>query len=137
MDVAALRTEAVALLRELIRVDTSNPPGNETAAAELLRDYLESERSEILDNGIRLNAIGEVDRLPRYVREPLERIREESRKNTGMTLTLALSYGGREELVHAARGLAEAAARGEVALERLEPGTPEHDRMAQQLKLAS
>ena len=40
MDVAALRTEAVALLRELIRVDTSNPPGNETAAAELLRDYL-------------------------------------------------------------------------------------------------
>ena len=40
MDARALRTEAVALLRELIRVDTSNPPGNETAAAELLRDYL-------------------------------------------------------------------------------------------------
>jgi acetylornithine deacetylase/succinyl-diaminopimelate desuccinylase-like protein len=36
----ALRDEAVALLQELIRVDTSNPPGNETAAAELLRDYL-------------------------------------------------------------------------------------------------
>jgi acetylornithine deacetylase/succinyl-diaminopimelate desuccinylase-like protein len=36
----ALQTEAVALLRELLRVDTSNPPGNETAAAELLRDYL-------------------------------------------------------------------------------------------------
>jgi acetylornithine deacetylase/succinyl-diaminopimelate desuccinylase-like protein len=40
VDAGALRTEAVALLRELIRVDTSNPPGNETAAAELLRDYL-------------------------------------------------------------------------------------------------
>ena len=38
---AALSDEAVELLRELIRVDTSNPPGNETAAAELLRDYLE------------------------------------------------------------------------------------------------
>ena len=36
----ALQAEAVALLRDLIRVDTSNPPGNETAAAELLRDYL-------------------------------------------------------------------------------------------------
>jgi acetylornithine deacetylase/succinyl-diaminopimelate desuccinylase-like protein len=35
-----LADEAVALLRDLIRVDTSNPPGNETAAAELLRDYL-------------------------------------------------------------------------------------------------
>jgi len=35
-----LGDEAVALLQDLIRVDTSNPPGNETAAAELLRDYL-------------------------------------------------------------------------------------------------
>ena len=39
-DPDALQAEAVALLRELLRVDTSNPPGNETAAAELLRDYL-------------------------------------------------------------------------------------------------
>ena len=39
-DPAAVQAEGVALLRELIRVDTSNPPGNETAAAELLRDYL-------------------------------------------------------------------------------------------------
>src|ERR687893_3171761 len=35
-----LTAESVALLRDLLRVDTSNPPGNETAAAELLRDYL-------------------------------------------------------------------------------------------------
>jgi undecaprenyl diphosphate synthase len=97
-------------------------PAEEVAGLmELLREYLEREREEILDNGIRLNAIGEVDRLPRYVREPLERLREESRDNKGMVLTLALSYGGREELLHAARGLAEAAARGEVRLERLEP----------------
>jgi acetylornithine deacetylase/succinyl-diaminopimelate desuccinylase-like protein len=40
-DERALRDEAVALLRELIRIDTSNPPGNETPAATLLRDYLE------------------------------------------------------------------------------------------------
>src|SRR5215210_899447 len=40
IDDAALQTEAVALLRDLLRIDTSNPPGNETAAAELLRDYL-------------------------------------------------------------------------------------------------
>jgi acetylornithine deacetylase/succinyl-diaminopimelate desuccinylase-like protein len=39
--VATLRTEVTELLQELIRVDTTNPPGNETAAAELLRDYLE------------------------------------------------------------------------------------------------
>ena len=39
---ANLRDETVALLRELIRVDTSNPPGNETEAAKLLRDYLDA-----------------------------------------------------------------------------------------------
>ena len=73
-------------------------PADEVAGLmELLREYLESERAEILDNGIRLNAIGEVDKLPRYVREPLEPLREASAHNTGMVLTLALSYGGREE----------------------------------------
>lgn len=41
MATASLRDEAVSLLQELIRVDTVNPPGNETRAAELLRDYLE------------------------------------------------------------------------------------------------
>src|SRR4051794_30651245 len=40
-DERALRDETAALLVELLRIDTSNPPGNETPAAELLRDYLE------------------------------------------------------------------------------------------------
>ena len=38
--VSTLREETVELLQALIRIDTVNPPGNETAAAELLRDYL-------------------------------------------------------------------------------------------------
>ncbi|HSJ93527.1 MAG TPA: M20/M25/M40 family metallo-hydrolase, partial [Gaiellaceae bacterium] len=40
MSTPALRDEATELLQELVRLDTVNPPGNETAAAELLRDYL-------------------------------------------------------------------------------------------------
>jgi undecaprenyl diphosphate synthase len=95
-------------------------PSEEVAGLmQLLREYLESERSEILDNGIRLNAIGEVEKLPRYVREPLERLRADSAHNEGMVLTLALSYGGREELVHAAQQLARASARGELDPERI------------------
>src|SRR3712207_989176 len=89
----------------------------------LLREFLESETAETLDNGIRLNAIGEVDKLPRYVRDPLEKLRAASAHNTGMVLTLALSYGGREELIHAARRLAHAAKRGELDPERI--GEPE------------
>ncbi|MGZ3457749.1 MAG: polyprenyl diphosphate synthase, partial [Archangium sp.] len=96
-------------------------PAEEVAALmDLLREYLESERAEILENGIRLNAIGEVDKLPRFVKEPLDRLREDSAHNTGMVLTLALSYGGREELVQAARRVAEAASKGELTPAQLD-----------------
>ncbi len=90
-------------------------PAEEVAALmDLLRAYLEKERSEILENGIRLNAIGELDRLPRFVRSPLDRLRADSSANSQMVLTLALSYGGREELLHAASRLAEAMVRKEI-----------------------
>jgi undecaprenyl diphosphate synthase len=85
----------------------SRPAEEVAALMDLLREYLLKERSEILNNNIKLNAIGELDKLPKYVREPLENLRAESASNTGMTLTLALSYGGREELVNMARRIAE------------------------------
>ncbi len=90
-------------------------PAEEVAALmDLLREYLIKERDEILSNQIRLNAIGELDKLPKYVREPLEALRTESASNSGMTLTLALSYGGREELVAMARAVAEQTLKGEL-----------------------
>src|SRR3954452_4720983 len=52
----------------------------------LLRDYLVDERSEILDNGVRLKTIGNIARLPDFVREPLNALKDDSAKNTGMTL---------------------------------------------------
>jgi undecaprenyl diphosphate synthase len=75
---------------------------------QLLAEFLESERGEMMQNGIRLNAIGELDRLPRFVLEKLAAVRAETARNASMTLTLALSYGGRQELVHAARAAARA-----------------------------
>jgi undecaprenyl diphosphate synthase len=90
----------------------SRPAEEVAALMDLLREFLDSERAEIMDNGIRLNAIGELDRLPRYVRDPLDALRAESRDNRGMVLTLALSYGGREELLKAAGRWAEAVAEG-------------------------
>jgi undecaprenyl diphosphate synthase len=98
----------------------SRPPHEVEGLMDLLRDYLQSERAEILDNGIRLNAIGQLDKLPARVREPLEELRERSAKNGGMVLTLALSYGGREEIVQAARRLAEDALRGAIAPEQID-----------------
>jgi undecaprenyl diphosphate synthase len=85
----------------------ARPPSEVTALWQLLHDYLESERPEILGNGIRLNAIGEFERIPALVRRPLDKLMEESRGNREMVLTLALSYDGREEIVRAARRAAE------------------------------
>jgi undecaprenyl diphosphate synthase len=82
----------------------------------LLRDYLVDERAEILDNNIRLTTIGEVSRLPDFVREPLDALKRDSARNTGMTLCLALSYGGREAIVDAARRLVERVQSGELRM---------------------
>jgi undecaprenyl diphosphate synthase len=81
----------------------ARPPGEVKALMDLLAEFLDSERAEIMENGIRLEAIGELDRLPRSVRGRLEALREASRANRAMVLTLALSYDGREELAQAAR----------------------------------
>jgi len=78
----------------------------------LLGRFLVEERREILENGIRLNAIGQLDRLPLAVRAALKELSHASRNNKGMVLTLALSYGGRAEIVEAARALAKKAAAG-------------------------
>lgn len=73
---------------------------------ELLREYLLAERAEILDNGIRLVGVGEIERLPAHVRETLAEIEQASSANDAMVLALALSYGGREEIVRAVRSIA-------------------------------
>ncbi|MDP1915154.1 MAG: isoprenyl transferase [Myxococcales bacterium] len=95
----------------------SRPPDEVAGLMELLREYLVKERDEIMDNGIKLNAIGELDKLPKYVKEPLDALRAESAKNQGLVLTLALSYGGREELVHGVRALAAKVASGALAVD--------------------
>lgn len=88
------------------------PPDEVAGLMSLLARYLVEERAEILDNGVRLNAIGQVDKLPAPVRLALKELMHASRHNAqpgkpGMVLTLALSYGGRAEIVEAARTLAK------------------------------
>jgi len=79
---------------------------------ELLRQFLIDERSEILDNQIRLEALGDVEKLPPLVRDPLDELRAASAHHREMTLVLALSYGGRESIARAARAIARDAVAG-------------------------
>jgi undecaprenyl diphosphate synthase len=99
----------------------ARPEEEVDALMQLLRDFLLNEREEILDNGIRLNAIGNLGRLPAVVRAVLDPLRRESENNGEMVLTLALSYGGREEIASAARELAKAVAAGRIRLDEVTP----------------
>jgi undecaprenyl diphosphate synthase len=81
----------------------------------LLRRFLVRERAEIMENDIRLTAIGRLERLPADVRKELDATRAMSAGNRGMILNLALSYGGRQEIVDAVRRIAARVRAGEIA----------------------
>lgn len=75
------------------------------ALMNLLNRYLKAELNEMLDNGIRLACIGQTEKLPPDVQRSLWQIIEKTAHNKEMTLTLALSYGGRQEIVEAAKNM--------------------------------
>jgi len=80
----------------------------------LLYDYVCSERQEIMENGIRFNCIGRMQELPPMVREAAVELMEVTKDHKDMVLTLALSYGGRDELVQAVKTIAERVEAGEL-----------------------
>jgi len=79
------------------------PKGEINALTSLLEAYLKSELNEMKETGIRLLAIGDTETLPKAVRGLLARAIEETSVNDEMVLNLALSYGGRDEIVRAVR----------------------------------
>jgi len=81
----------------------------------LLTTFLQRELNQMKSRRIRFTAIGELERLPAKIRAILEKTMCETAGNQAMTLTLALSYGARNELTRAARRLAERVAAGELA----------------------
>jgi undecaprenyl diphosphate synthase len=99
----------------------ARPEDEVDALMELLREFLLAERDELLDNGIRLQAVGNLGRLPGVVRAVLDPLRNDTEQNIEMTLTLALSYGGREEIASAARDIAVAVASGRMLPDDVTP----------------
>ena len=90
-------------------------PVEEVAALMgMITELLPGEREQLLDNGIRFRVIGDLAGLPRDVVEELERTEAATTDAQGMTLVVALNYGSRQEIVHAATTLAAQAAAGEL-----------------------
>ncbi len=84
------------------------------AIMSLLIKFLKSEQKELLENDIRLHAIGQIERLPAAVQQTLHETMNLTKNNTALQLNLALSYGGRAELIHMAQEIAKKSKSGEI-----------------------
>ena len=92
----------------------NRPQAEVTELMRLLDHYLDVEIEEVIRNDIEVRVIGRIDRIPPGVRKRLEDAIARTRGNRAMKLIFALSYGGRAEIVDAARRLLAAAERGEI-----------------------
>jgi undecaprenyl diphosphate synthase len=91
-------------------------PRSEVAALmQLLKKFLTSERDEMKEKGIRLNVLGQLERLPDDVQAQAEETMAATCRNTQMTLNLALSYGSRQEITDAVKILARKVKTGELS----------------------
>jgi len=84
----------------------ARPKTEVKALMRLLKKFIVSERELLVKENIRLNIIGQKERLPEEVNKEIDITIEKTSKNDGMTLNLTLSYGSREEISHAVRMIA-------------------------------
>ena len=106
-----------------------NRPRREVdALMNLLRRYLRTELRKMMKNEIRLLAIGDTRRLPAILQQELQSVVDATQHNRRLTVLLALSYGGREDIVRAVRTLARCARDGD-----LDPDDIDETRFAQSL----
>jgi len=120
--VRACREIGIAYLT-LYAFSTENwrrPEKEINALMGLLDEFLQSERKEMMENNIRLQVIGQVERLPAGVQKSLQQTLELTRGNTAMTLILALSYGGRSEIVRMVRTVADKVRQGLIELDSID-----------------
>ena len=99
-----------------------------TALMDLLVEMIHQEVEDLMKNNVRLKALGNLSKLPARTLQELEWGIEKTKDNTGLTLNLAVSYGGREEIVDACRHIA-----AEVKQGRLEPDAIDESQIARHL----
>ncbi len=97
----------------------SRPKDEVDTLMKYLARYLKNEIGELNRNNVRLEVIGQIYRLPEFVQEQLEKTKAALAKNSGLTLILALSYGGRTEIIEAVRDIAAKVKQGKLDPEEI------------------
>ena len=85
----------------------NRPSGEIGTLMKILDFYLKKELNKMKEENIQFNTIGHIEDLPASIQKLIQYSIEETRKNTGMILTLALSYGGRQEILDAVKKVAQ------------------------------
>jgi undecaprenyl diphosphate synthase len=106
---------AVLTLYAFSSENWSRPRSEVRGLFAMLNRFLRSETRELVENGVRLRPIGRLSELPAATRKALDRAVEATSRGDGMTLAVALAYGGQDEIVDAARALAGEAVEGGIA----------------------
>ncbi len=99
------------------------PQDEVTFLMHLLRRQLLRESRNLMKKNIRFQCIGQMDRLPEVVRQTVLQIIADTSNNTGMILTFALSYGGRQEITEMAREVARQVALGQLEAKDIDEAT--------------
>lgn len=90
------------------------------ALMKLLVQYFRLELNELHENGVVVNTIGDISKLPKECIEEIKKAEEKTKNNTGIVMNLALNYGGRDEIVRAVKLLAKDVAEGKISGEEID-----------------
>ena len=102
-------------------VDNWNRPKKEIGTLmSLLVDSLKKEFEKLIKNKIRLNTIGNIKALPKKVRDEIIRVSDKTKNNSKMILTIALSYGAREEIENVIKNIAREVKNNTISIENVD-----------------
>ena len=90
------------------------------ALMKLLVQYFRSELNELHENGVVVNTIGDISKLPKECIKEIEIAKEKTKNNTGIVMNLALNYGGRDEIVRSVKSLVKDAVEGKILPEEID-----------------
>lgn len=93
------------------------PSEEVNALMDLVVEFIDKELNELHENGIVLNSLGDISKLPEKARKSIEAAKSKTRNNKGLTLNIALNYGGRDEIVKGVKEIAALVGQGKLKLE--------------------